>query len=293
MKILLIGTVEFSFKSLQKMIEIGAEVVGVCTKEKSSFNSDYSDLSPLCIENNIPFKYVNDINSEENVKWVKQLEPDIIFCFGWSSLIKKELLNIPVMGVVGFHPAELPKNRGRHPLIWALVLGLKQSASTFFFMGEGADDGDIISQEKFPIAYADDAQSLYHKVTEIALKQIETFLPQLALNTYSRVPQNAELANVWRKRGKDDGRIDFRMNSYSIYNLVRGLAKPYVGAHIEYRGKDYIVWEVEEVGSDCQNIEPGKVLKLENNTFLIQCADQSIRVLKHDFKIMPSVGEYL
>ncbi len=293
MKILLIGTVEFSFKSLQKMIEIGAEVVGVCTKEKSGFNSDYSDLSPLCIENNIPFKYVNDINSEENVKWVKQLEPDIIFCFGWSSLIKKELLNIPVMGVVGFHPAELPKNRGRHPLIWALVLGLKQSASTFFFMGEGADDGDIISQEKFPIAYADDAQSLYHKVTEIALKQIETFLTQLALNTYSRVPQNSELANVWRKRGKVDGRIDFRMNSYSIYNLVRGLAKPYVGAHIEYSGKDYIVWEVEEVGSDCQNIEPGKVLKLENNTFLIQCADQSIRVLKHDFKIMPSVGEYL
>ena len=37
------------------------------------------------------------------------------------------------MGVLGFHPSELPKNRGRHPLIWALALGLKKSASTFFY----------------------------------------------------------------------------------------------------------------------------------------------------------------
>lgn len=36
------------------------------------------------------------------------------------------------MGVLGYHPAKLPQNRGRHPLIWALALGLKKSASTFF-----------------------------------------------------------------------------------------------------------------------------------------------------------------
>jgi methionyl-tRNA formyltransferase len=83
------------------------------------------------------------------------------------------------------------------------------------------------------------------------------------------------------------------MDSYSIYNLVRGLTKPYVGAHIEYMGGDNTVWEVEEVSSDFQNIEPGKVLEVENNTFLVQCANQSIRVLKHDFKVIPSVGEYL
>ena len=48
---------------------------------------------------------------------------------------------------MGYHPAELPYNRGRHPIIWALALGLKSTASTFFYMKEGADDGDIISQE--------------------------------------------------------------------------------------------------------------------------------------------------
>ncbi|MFQ8877714.1 MAG: hypothetical protein ACLR7N_03875 [Roseburia hominis] len=42
--------------------------------------------------------------------------------------------------------------------------------------------------------------------------------------------------NVWRKRGKRDGEIDWRMSSRAIYNLVRALTKPYVGAHFVYRG---------------------------------------------------------
>ncbi|MBD3842642.1 MAG: formyl transferase, partial [Campylobacterales bacterium] len=58
MKILFIGTVEFSYKALEKLIELKAEVVGVCTKDKSNFNSDFADLTPLCKENKIPFKFV-------------------------------------------------------------------------------------------------------------------------------------------------------------------------------------------------------------------------------------------
>ena len=82
------------------------------------------------------------------------------------------------MGVLGFHPSELPKNRGRHPLIWALALGLKKSASTFFFMDEGIDSGEILSQKIFDILSNDDAQSLYDKMSNNALQQIEEFLPQ-------------------------------------------------------------------------------------------------------------------
>ena len=57
------------------------------------------------------------------------------------------------MGVVGYHPAKLPQNRGRHPIIWSLALGLKHSASTFFFIQNGVDNGDIISQHPFEIKY--------------------------------------------------------------------------------------------------------------------------------------------
>ena len=64
---------------------------------------------------------------------------------------------IPPRGVIGYHPAALPANRGRHPIIWALVLGLSEIASTFFRMDTGADTGPIIDQEPVPIDDDDDA----------------------------------------------------------------------------------------------------------------------------------------
>ena len=229
MRVIFIGTVEFSKKALEKLIDLNVHVVGVCTKKMSNFNSDFSNVTLVCKKNQIPIKYVKDINSKENIEWIKSLAPDIIFCFGWSSLIKRELLNLAPMGVLGYHPAKLPKNKGRHPLIWTLVLGLKKSASTFFFMDEQADSGNILSQKNFEILLTDNAKDLYDKVIKISLMQIEKFIPKLQNKSYKTIKQNSMLSNFWRKRNLGDGMIDFRMSSIAIYNLVRALSKPYIG----------------------------------------------------------------
>ena len=240
----------------------------------------------------IPYKYVDNINSKDNYNWIKSLSPDIIFCFGWSNLLKKNILRLAPMGVLGFHPSELPKNRGRHPLIWALALGLKKSASTFFFMDEGIDSGEILSQKSFDISSNDDAQSLYNKMANNALQQIEEFLPQLEKN-YQTIKQNDEVSNIWRKRVKTDGRIDFRMESQAIYNLVRALSKPYVGAHIKYNEKEIIVWKVEIVENKQNNIESGKVLDINEDKILVKTYDGAIRITHHEFEKIPNIGEYL
>ena len=293
MRAVFIGTVEFSLRSLEKLIGLNVNLVGVITKESSSFNSDFVDLKSLCISNGIPCLYVDDINSLDSIKWIKDLNPDVIFCFGWSSLIKKEILNIAPMGVVGYHPTKLPMNRGRHPLIWALALGLEESASTFFFMDEGADTGDILSQVDFEISYQEDARSIYDKVNDIALCQIEDFIPRLKQGKYSKVKQDGLRSNSWRKRNEIDGLIDFRMSSRAIYNLTRALTKPYVGAHIKYRGKNISIWKVKEVDVVKENIEPGSVLNANNKSFIVKSYDGAVEVIGHDFKILPKVGEYL
>jgi len=293
MRIVLIGSVEFSLRSLERLISIDADLVGVCTKESSSFNSDFSDLKPLCDVNTIPCLYVNDINSKESVGWIENLNPDVIFCFGWSSLIKKDILAVAPMGIVGYHPTKLPINRGRHPLIWALALGLKESASTFFFMDEGVDTGDMLSQVDFEISYQDDARNLYDKVVETALIQIEEFIPALEKGTYTRIKQNEKESNSWRKRNELDGEIDFRMNSRSIYNLTRALTKPYVGAHIKFNEINYSVWKVKESNDFQENIEPGRVLRVFDKVFVVKSYDGAIEIIEHDFKEMPKVGEYI
>jgi methionyl-tRNA formyltransferase len=293
MKILFIGSVDFSYRALKKIIDLKGNIIGVCTKNASEFNSDFCDLAPLCISNNIPYRYVSNINSKKTVEWIKSLKPDIIFCFGWSFLLKKKILETAPMGVVGYHPTKLPENRGRHPLIWALILGLEKSASTFFFMEEGADDGDILSQEDFIITYEDDSISLYNKVSNIALRQITDFLPLLKNRSFTKVKQNNVSSNLWRKRGEKDGLIDFRMSSRAIYNLVRALTKPYVGAHIIYNGETIHIWRVKELMLSRENIEPGKILEVNQNSILVKTYDGAIEILDHDFSNSPKVGEYL
>lgn len=292
MRIVFIGTVEFSLKCLSRLIDMKTDVVAVVTKESSSFNADHADIIPICLHHNIPYKTVNDINHPNNIAWIRSFSPDVIFCFGWSSLLKHELLNLAPKGVIGYHPAALPDNRGRHPLIWALALGLESTASTFFIMDEGADTGDIISQEKIIITENDNAADLYEKMTTTALRQIEAFVPALANNSVNPVPQKKE-GNNWRKRGRKDGEIDFRMHSDTIFNLVRALSKPYPGAHIVTNGEDVKVWKVKKEHYAAKNIEPGKVLAVNNNNILVKTADTAIWLVEHEFNELPALNSYL
>ncbi|OFZ20234.1 MAG: methionyl-tRNA formyltransferase, partial [Bacteroidetes bacterium RIFCSPHIGHO2_02_FULL_44_7] len=199
MKIIFIGTVEFSQKALQKLIDLKADIAGVLMKAKSDFNADFCDLSPLCKAKNIPYMFVKDINSNEVISWVKKQKADVVFCFGFSQLLGEELLESVPMGGIGYHPAKLPENRGRHPLVWALVKGYTTTASTFFFMDSCADSGEILDEEIINIAYEDTARSLYDKVTAAALMQIERFLPKLQSGIYETVSQDDKKAGYLRK----------------------------------------------------------------------------------------------
>lgn len=293
-KILFIGCVESSYKLLSELIIHHKNVVGVITKEESKFNSDFCDITPLCKENDIPFHYVQNVNDEDSLEFIKLLSPDICFCFGWSQLLKEELIGLFPDGAVGFHPAALPNNRGRHPLIWALALGLEETASTFFMINVGADEGDIVSQRKVSISYEDDARTLYDKVMDTAIEQEIELVDALESGHQVRVSQKPEVGNSWRKRGKSDGQIDWRMPSRGIYNLVRSLTKPYVGAHFVFRDIEYKVWKVEEVDTqEFENIEPGKVLAVhDNGTVDVKAGIGGIRLLEFD-RLEINMGDYL
>ncbi len=294
MRIVFIGAVEFSQRALQHLLALNANIVGVCTLQASACNVDHVDLSSVCAAHAIPWIYAENINSIDTVRWVKDKAPEVIFCFGWSRLLQQALLEVAPLGVVGFHPTALPANRGRHPLIWALVLGLESTASTFFFMDAGADSGDILSQRAIAIEARDDARTLYDKVTQVAMAQITEFLPQLADGSFKRTPQNHGLANEWRKRYRQDGEIDWRMSARSIHNLVRALTRPYVGAHfLLSNGSEIKVWKTAVVDNAPRNIEPGKVLMLDGTRPIIKCGEAAICLLETEPSFEPSVGSYL
>ena len=293
MNILFIGTVQFSKKALELLIDMDAAPCGVVTRARSDFNTDHAALAPVCRAQGIPCLEIDKTDDDTAMEWMVNQSPDVVFCFGWSSLLPEPVIRMARMGVVGFHPAALPMNRGRHPLIWALALGLDETASTFFFIDEGVDSGDILSQKTVAIGDDDDASVLYEKVTRTALTQIREFVPALQNGTYTRIPQDHNLANTWRKRGRADGRIDFRMGSRSIHNLVRALARPYAGAHVEYQGHDIKVWRAREVDAGSVNIEPGRILSADSRGICVKCGDKAVSLVEHEFETLPGKGEYL
>ena len=294
MRLLLIGCVKSSEVFLQKLINMNADIVGVVTKAEAGFNSDFVDLGDICRKQDIDYRYTKDINDEETKNYMKSKAADLFLCLGWSRILDTEVLRIPRLGCIGFHPAKLPYNRGRHPLIWALALGLEETASTLFLMDATADTGQVISQERIAIEYQDDAARLYDKVMAVAVNQLEEVINAFEDNTVNLKSYLPSEGNVWRKRGKADGKIDWRMSSRSIYNLVRALTKPYVGAHFVYQEKEYKIWKVREVFKEgYENIEPGKVIKVtEDHHVVVKVADNLIEIIDGD-NVDIEVGEYL
>jgi methionyl-tRNA formyltransferase len=187
-------------------------------------------------------------------------------------------------------------NKGRHPLIWALVLGLHKTASTFFMIDEGADSGDIVSQEIVKIDDDDDARSLYDKLCKVARCQVVKLTKQFIDGAVKFCPQDSTVGNTWRKRGIADGLIDFRMSGKDIYNLIRALTRPYVGAHFLLEGAEIKVWKSEVITNCSQysNIEFGKVIKKFSPTsFLVKVGGNSLIKILECEPVELKEGDYL
>ena len=294
LRIAFIGCVDFSNQLLEHLVDRSDVVVaGVITRRSSQINSDFCCLEPVASRIGSPVLMVNGNDQQVMVDFLSPLRLDYLFCCGWSYLLKPSVLAIPARGVIGYHPALLPRNRGRHPLIWALVLGLPHTGSSFFLMDERADAGPLLDQQVVSIGPDDTAAQLYARVVETACRQVDRLIPALLAGTLVPVPQDPAKATSWRKRGIADGRVDWRMSAPAIKNLVRALTRPYPGAHCEIGGVDISIWRAEigpEVSAD---LEPGRVLDVDGTDILVKCNGGSVRLLDHGFNPLPKVGECL
>ena len=141
------------------------------------------------------------------------------------------------------------------------------------------------------------------KLTSIVDEAINNKIPMIALfpytnpklkdNTFVKISQNSECSNTWRKRGYSDGEIDWRMSSEGIYNLVRALSDPYVGAHFLFNEKEIKLWECSIVKENNPNIEPGKFLYYGKHGPVIKAGIDAIEIIKSEPKIKLDIGDYL
>jgi len=279
MRIAFIGAVEFSRHCLSEILRNHGDVAGVFTLDpaKAGRHSDFADLTPLAKQHALAIHYVNNINDPSAIEAMHAAKPDVIFVFGWSQLIGEAIRS--VAPCIGTHPALLPRNRGRHPIIWSLIYGLKESGLTFFHLDAGADSGDILWQQPFTITDDDDAGTLLKKIEQLAGEAIGEFLPQLAAGTAPRIPQDHSLANYWRKRTKDDGEIHWEQPAREIHNLIRALTRPYPGAHTHLEAEPVLVWK-SRLTSQRASAEPGTILKCDDSGCFVATGDGTLELLE-------------
>ena len=293
-KIIFIGSVLFSKHMLDTLQQIKfIEIVAVITKKRKKIKSDYYDLGLSAKKYDLKTYYINDINSKHSLNILKKANADYIFCLGWSQLLSKRVINTSKKFVIGYHPSDLPANRGRHPIIWALSLGLKKTASCFFKINERADSGKILSKKIIKISLKDKAEILYFKLIRTAKHQLKKLVYGLYHNKVKKINIKKLNKNYWRKRKYEDGQIDWRMSALSIYNLIRALSKPYDGAHFIHKNREFKVFDSKVIRLTKENIEPGKILSANRGNLLIKCGFQALQLKKiKSYKIFKN-GDYL
>jgi len=272
MKIIFISGVKFGYDVLESILENNWKIDTSFSylPEKKKFYSDYADFENLTKKYDVIHKQINNINDQENIDLIKKINPDLILVIGWSQLLKKEIIEIPRLGVIGSHPTELPKYRGRAPIPWSILKGLKKSALTFFYIQEGIDDGDIVTQKQFEITDVDDATSVYEKITVLGKKMLSEILPLLESNKITSKKQNSELfIENWPKRTPLDGKINWLKSAKEIHNLIRATTFPYPGAYTFFKNKKLIIWKSTLDVSLIQ--EPGKIIIEKNQVKIGTC----------------------
>jgi len=281
MKVVFISGVRFGHELLKTILEKGLKISAVFSysDKKQKFYSDFASFDEITKKYNIMHHRVQNINDVENVEILKNIQPDLILVMGWSQLLKDEIIKIPKIGIIGSHPTELPKYRGRAPIPWSIIKGLKESALSFFWITSGIDNGDLLDQKKFKIEEDDDASTLYEKIIFLGKDMILHNLQRIQEGNIIKKRQDSSLfIEEWSKRTPEDGKIDWRENAKKIHTLIRATTHPYPGAFTFFKNSKLIIWNASYTEDEEQI--PGKIIGVNSKGVKVATGNGAIILSK-------------
>jgi len=193
------------------------------------------------------------------VEQLKNENPDLFVSIAYGEYIPKEILEIPKLGTINLHPSLLPKYRGAAPVQRALMAGETETGITVAEVTQAWDAGDILAQERFPIAPEDDTGSLLDKLADRGAAMLKGLLPKLLDNKVARTPQNHPEATFAPMIRDEERWIDWKRPADEIVNLIRGLS-PKPGARARFKGGQLLIYRARTVSTSGT---PGTVVSLE------------------------------
>ena len=155
LKIVFMGTPEFSLPTLEALIKNKFNVVSVYTqppkKSKRGQKINVSPIEEFSKKNKINFKNPINLNSDEELKIFKELSPDIVVVVAYGQIIPKNFLNIAKFGFINIHASLLPKWRGAAPIQRAIMNGDKKIGVSIMKIEEKLDSGPVLASKEIEL----------------------------------------------------------------------------------------------------------------------------------------------
>ncbi|MFS0850383.1 methionyl-tRNA formyltransferase [Novosphingobium panipatense] len=280
-----VGSTEILLAELSRAEGWEVPLVVTLPPELHGRHSDIVDLAPHAAAAGAELLYVARTNDAATLSAVRAAQPDYVFVVGWSQIVNAEFLNIAARGSIGYHPAPLPRLRGRAAIPWTILLDEPISASSLFWIGEGTDDGDILAQRYFHVARDETARSLYDKHMDALGALLREVLPKLASGQQPRTPQDDRFATWATKRTPADGRIDWQESATSIHRLVRAVGSPYPGAFTTLGSRHLTVSGTRLVsGTERHHAMPGQIVAKIGDSLVVQTGDGLLEITDWTFE---------
>jgi len=243
-RIVFLGTPDFSVPCLQALINSKHEVIACVTqldKARNRMVVSYSPVKEEALKHDIKVLQYEKIR-RDGVQDLKELNPDIMVTCAYGQIISQEILDIPKYGVINVHASLLPKYRGSAPIQWAIINGEKETGITIMQTALGVDSGDIILQEKVAIKENETAGELFDDLSQIAPSILLKAIDLIESGKATFTKQDEREATHFPMLTKEDGHIDWEDDGKNIINKIYGL-NPWPSAYSTLDGKIFKIYK--------------------------------------------------
>lgn len=270
MRVVFMGTPDFSVPTLQALIDSPYEVVGVFTQpDRPRGRGGKVQMSPvkeLALKHQIPVIQPTKMRLD-GLEPLRALKPDVCVTAAFGQILPQAALDIPPMGTVNVHASLLPRHRGAAPIQWTILCGDELAGVTTMYTDRGVDTGDMLLRAQTPILPQDTAGTLTERLAAMGAELLIETLRRLEAGTCPREKQDEALATYDPKIEKEMGLLVFQEGTQVCLNRVRAMS-PWPCAYAQLGEGVLKVWRAQSA-QDAGNAVPGTVLRADRKQGLI------------------------
>jgi methionyl-tRNA formyltransferase len=230
-------------------------------------------LRSTCDERGIPWRSIGSLRSEETLRSIEALAPDVILSAAFPRILPPRVLGTARLAAVNVHPSLLPRCRGSHPIFWTLADAEPVAGVTAHLMTGRVDAGPIVTSVPLPLAPADDYRSLYRRTMEAAPGVVTELARALSTRSASPVPQDDARATFHREDTDEDRRVKWDGTAAAIEALSRTCQ-----AWTWARGEVVGLVGARALGTSPSLSRPGTLLAIEDGALVAAAAGGSVAV---------------